>query len=53
MPDSDLEAELHFNPNLIIPFIAEDDYDSEFALVMKKCRKPRETKAQTAKRKTQ
>ena len=37
----ELEAAIEKNPNLIIPFSAEDDQDSEFNLNMKKCRKPR------------
>ncbi len=39
----ELEAAIEKNPNLIIPFSAEDDQDSEFNLNMKKCRKPRAT----------
>jgi len=40
----ELEAAIDINPNLIIPFAADDeDIDSEFALNMKKCRKPRVT----------
>ena len=40
--EDELEAQLEQNPNLIIPFIAEnDDCESQFTLPMKKCRKPR------------
>ena len=46
LPDDDLEIELQNNPHLIIPYVAEEDYESEFTIHMKKCRKPRVTKAQ-------
>lgn len=47
--EADLDAELHLNPNLIIPFSAmEDDNENDFALQMKKCRKPRATKPRTS-----
>jgi len=43
--DDDLDAQLDENPNLIIPFMADDDdCESDFALMMKKCRKPRVVK---------
>ena len=42
MTEDELDAALDQNPNMIIPFMAEmDDYESEFTMPMKKCRKPR------------
>lgn len=42
LTEDELDVALEENPNLIIPFMAEmDDYESEFTMPMKKCRKPR------------
>ena len=43
--ECDLDAKLNENPNLIIPFYADEENDSDFVIQMKKCRKPRTTKA--------
>ena len=43
-----IEQALQENPNLIVPFCADEDVDSEFTLTVKKCRKPRANAAAAA-----
>ena len=46
--ESRMEHALQENPNLIVPFCADEDVDSEFTLTVKKCRKPRANAATAA-----